>query len=415
MSANIKEKLDNLRKMREERQRLSNEITEMKQNLDTSININQQRRFANIRNGNMSSWDRHQLMMASNEQNIAEWVHNDFEEFHRDEIEKKLKTARARVLVSGIMEEADIAYNQRIQNLGVDNLETLNAAENIIQTQPQAANRKKIIINQPIQQTQPPIQQHSQIIKNNKRSLKKTQVNNKLVNNKLVNIKKEHNANENNYFDIADMNETAGMSETESDNISVLSSRAASVLGDEERCQIISEFIDLAYARIIKIMKVYFIRAMYFEYLIPEQSVITEMKNRLLGHLHIPRSKWYDRLSLKSTIEYFNINKDGKITLETAWVMKITPLYLYVSHNMVGLGKGIKNKWRKLNTHFPIFHKITNDDINIECGFINDNHTETASTQSGYTYLGTATDIDTDYEDRHITEFISSDEEYESD
>jgi len=200
------------------------------------------------------------------------------------------------------------------------------------------------------------------------------------------------------------------LSETMSSAPTALSSRAASVLGDDEKRQVISDYLDAAYSRIIKIAKVYFIRALYFDYQMPTQEEIAELKDRLLGHLHIPRTKWLTRLPLKSRIEYLNITRDGRVELATAWVMRIKGFHLYVSHDMTGLGKGVKNKWRKLTPHFPVFHKITNDDIRIDCGFGDGTGSGTETdTQSEFSELADMTDIETD------PEYTSAGEEYDSD
>jgi hypothetical protein len=189
----------------------------------------------------------------------------------------------------------------------------------------------------------------------------------------------------------------------------VLSSRAASVLGDDEKRQVISEYLDIAYARIIKIAKVYFIRALYFDYQMPTQEEIAELKDRLVGHLHIPRPKWRTRLPLKSRIEYLNITRDGRVELATAWVMRIKGFHLFVSHNMTGGGKGVKNKWRKLTPLFPVFHKITNCDIRVDCGFLDDGSCSETESQSDFSELADMTDIETDQE------YTSAGDEYDSD
>lgn len=399
----IHEKLNNLRKLKEERERLTQEISNMRETMSATA-VNQ---AGGARAPRINSWDRHQLSMAADPQTIADWVHEDFETFHQDKIENKLKTARARVLVNGIMSDAEAAYQDRVRALGVDSLESLQEAEQVIGTrrrslkasrknnplaQPHTATKRIVLTNS--NSTPVPKQVIQQVAKS--RSAKRSR-----SNARTVTQTQEYELTD------SEQEDGDGFSETSSCADTVLSSRAASVLGDDEKRVIISEFIDLAYARIIKIFKVYLIRAMYFDYLPPTQEEIAEIKDRLLGHLHIPRTKWRYRLPVKSQIEYLNITRDGRVELATAWVMRIAPFHLFVSHNMAGGGKGVKNKWRKLSPHYPVFHKITNNDINLECEFLDDE--SGADNQSEFSEMLDMTDIETD------PEYTSNGEEYDSD
>ena len=399
----IHEKLNNLRKLKEERERLTQEISNMRETMSATA-VNQ---AGGARAPRINSWDRHQLSMAADPQTIADWVHEDFETFHQDKIENKLKTARARVLVNGIMSDAEAAYQDRVRALGVDSLESLQEAEQVIGTrrrslkasrknnplaQPHTATKRIVLTNS--NSTPVPKQVIQQVAKS--RSAKRSR-----SNARTVTQTQEYELTD------SEQEDGDGFSETSSCADTVLSSRAASVLGDDEKRVIISEFIDLAYARIIKIFKVYLIRAMYFDYLPPTQEEIAEIKDRLLGHLHIPRTKWRYRLPVKSQIEYLNITRDGRVELATAWVMRIAPFHLFVSHNMAGGGKGVKNKWRKLSPHYPVFHKITNSDINLECEFLDDE--SGVDNQSEFSEMLDMTDIETD------PEYTSNGEEYDSD
>lgn len=411
MSASIQDKLANLRKLKEERERLSQEIKTMHENMSAVA-------ASAANRPRMTSWDRHQLSMAADSQTTASWVHEDFEQFHRDKIENKLKTARARVLVNGIMADADSAYEARVRALGVDNLASLQEAEQVIGTrrrslkaprkqnpllQPHTATKRIVISAEPASHNTNLAQQSRPHIAHNKSGLAKRSAKMSNSSARTTNSETDGEGDELEYEDT--LSETMNSAET------ALSSRAASVLGDDEKRQIISEFIDVAYARIIKICKVYFIRALYFDYQMPTQEEIAELKDRLLGHLHIPRPKWQTRLPLKSRIEYMNITRDGRVELATAWVMRIKGYHLYVSHNMLGGGKGVKNKWRKLSPHFPVFHKITNDDINLECGFLDGQSQSGTDSQSEFSELADMTDVETDPED----EYNSAGEEYDSD
>jgi hypothetical protein len=397
--ATIQDKLNNLRKLKEERERLTQQISDMRESAN---------HMAIKQHGpRITSWDRHQLSMAADSQTVADWVHADFETFHQDKIENKLKTARAKVLVRGIISDADAAYQDRVRALGVDNLASLQEAEGVIGTrnrslkasrknnplvQPHTATKRIVLTDS--NSTPVPKQVIQQVAKS--RSAKRSR-----SNARTVTQTQEYELTD------SELEDGDGFSETSSCADTVLSSRAASVLGDDEKRVIIGEFIDLAYARIIKICKVYFIRAMYFDYQMPTQEEIAEIKERLLGHLHIPRTKWRDRLPVKSQIEYLNITRDGSVELATAWVMRVAPHHLFVSHNVIGCGRGVKNKWRKLSPHYPVFHKITNDDINVECGFLDAE--SGADSQSEFSELAEMTDIETD------PEYTSDGEEYESD
>lgn len=411
MSASIQEKLANLRKLKEERERLSQEIKTMQENMSATA-------IASANRPRITSWDRHQLSMAADTQKTASWVQEDFENFHRDKIENKLKTARARVLVNGIMSDAESAYQARVRALGVDNLASLQEADQVIGTrkrslkaarnnpllQPHTATKRIVISADPQMPTNNLAQQQrpnpgKRKSRSAKGSAKVSSIGARNTNNEIEDYKSEDEFMEGE----DDQSETMSSAET------ALSSRAASVLGDDDKRQVISEYIDLAYAKIIKIVKVYFIRSMYFDYQMPTQPEIAEMKDRLLGHLHIPRTKWQDRLPLKSRIEYLNITRDGRVELATAWVMRIKGYHLFVSHDMTGGGKGVKNKWRKLSPHFPVFHKITNSDINTDCGFRDNNSGTDTSSQSDYSELADMTDIETD------PEYNSACEEYDSD
>ena len=411
MSASIQDKLANLRKLKEERERLSQEIKTMQENMSAVA-------ASAANRPRMTSWDRHQLTMAADSQKVADWVHEDFEQFHRDKIENKLKTARAKVLVNGIMADADSAYEARVRALGVDNLASLQEAEQVIGTrrrslkaphkqnpllQPHTATKRIVISAEPAPTNTNLAQQSRPNIAHNKSGSAKRLGKMSSSSARTTNSETDGEGDELEYEDT--------LSETQSCAETVLSSRAASVLGDDEKRQIISEFLDSTYAQIIKIVKVYFIRALYFDYQMPTQEEIAELKDRLLGHLHIPRQKWQTRLPLKSRIEYMNITRDGRVELATAWVMRIKGYHLYVSHNMSGGGKGVKNKWRKLSPHFPVFHKITNDDINLECGFIDDQDQSGTDSQSEFSELVDMTDIETDPEN----EYNSAGEEYDSD
>ena len=423
MSASIQEKLANLRKLKEERERLSQEIKTMQENM--TLNAAAQ---AGANRPRITSWDRHQLSMAADTQTTASWVQEDFENFHRDKIENKLKTARARVLVSGIMSDADAAYQARIRALGVDNLASFQEAEQVIGTrkrslkaarnnpllQPHTAT-KRIVINAGPHTNNtnlaPQFRPNPGQRKSRSAKLNKSDARTKNTENEEYESENELLDGEDDLSETMIGAETALSSRAASPSLqsSALSSRAASVLGDNEKCQVISEYIDLAYARIIKIVKVYFIRALYFDYQMPTHPEIAEIKDRLLGHLHIPRTKWQERLPLKSRIEYLNITRDGRVELATAWVMRIKGYHLFVSHDMTGGGRGVKNKWRKLTPHFPVFHKITNSDIRIDCGFLDANSGTDTSSQSDYSELADMTDIETD------PEYSSAGEEYDSD
>lgn len=424
--ANIQEKLANLRKLKAERERLTQQINEMR---DSANHMAMKQHGPRITN----SWDRHQLSMAADSQRVADWVQEDFQTFHQDKIENKLKTARARVLVSGIISDADAAYEARVRALGVDNLASLQEAKGVIGTRRRSLKRsqqqtnplskphtatKRIVIADPINATNLAQQPRENPGQQKSRSAKRQQSTSRFANRQY---QEQDSESEDEYDETNSMVSTSDGAATELSSraaspgaeSSALSSRAASVLGDDDKRAIISEFIDLAYARIIKICKVYFIRGMYFDYQMPTQQEIFEIKDRLLGHLHIPYSKWLVRLPLKSQIEYLNITRDGRVELATAWVMRIKGYHLFVSHNMVGLGKGIKNKWRKLTPHFPVFHKITNNDINIECGFLDvESGTDT---HSEFSELAEMTDIETDSETDPGNKYMSTGEEYESD
>jgi hypothetical protein len=366
--------------------------------------------------------------MATDSQRVADWVQEDFQTFHRDKIENKLKTARARVLVNGIMADADAAYEARVRALGVDNLASLHEADGIIGTRRRSlkAPRKQNPLLQPHTTTKRIVisadtapantnlaQQPRSHLAYKKSGSAKRSAKMSSSSARTTNSETDGDEDELEYNDTLSENSssrsTALSSRAASPSLqsSALSSRAASVLGDDEKRVVISEFIDLAYARIIKICKVYFIRALYFDYQMPSQEEIAELKDRLLGHLHIPRQKWHERLPLKSRIEYMNITRDGRVELATAWVMRVKGYHLFVSHNMLGGGKGVKNKWRKLSPHFPVFHKITNDDINLECGFLDDD--SQSGSQISDSELADMTDIETDLE------YNSSGEEYDSD
>ena len=143
----IQDKLNNLRKLKEERERLSQQISNMRDTM-TATAIAQ---AGGARAPRINSWDRHQLSMAADPQTIADWVHEDFETFHQDKIENKLKTARARVLVNGIMSDAEAAYQDRVRALGVDNLASLREAEQVIGTRRRSlkANRQQNPLLQP--------------------------------------------------------------------------------------------------------------------------------------------------------------------------------------------------------------------------------------------------------------------------
>ena len=425
MSASIQEKLANLRKLKEERERLSQEIKTMQENMSAVA-------ASGANRPRITSWDRHQLSIAADTQTTASWVQEDFENFHRDKIENKLKTARARVLVNGIMSDADSAYQARVRALGVDNLASLQEADQVIGTrkrslkaprknpllQPHTATKRIVISTDPQVSTNNLAQQHGPNQRQRKSRSAKRSAKKSSSGARTTNPQTQDEVEYGTDSELADemeddLSETMSSAETEhrsrDASPTALSSRAASVLGDDEKRQIISEYIDMAYARIIKITKVYFIRALYFDYQMPTQEEIAEMKERLLGHLHIPRPKWRARLPLKSQIEYLNITRDGRVELAKAWVMRIKGFHLFVSHDMTGLGKGVKNKWRKLTPHFPVFHKITNSDINTDCGFRDANHNTETESQSDYSELADMTDIETD------SEYTSAGEEYDSD
>jgi len=471
MSASIQEKLGNLRRMKEERERLSKEIKTIQENITISAAAQ-----AGARSPRITSWDRHQLSIAADTQTTADWVNEDFQNFHRDKIENKLKTARARVLVQGVMSDADAAYQSRVRSLGVDNLASLQDADGIIATrkkslksqrknpliQPHTATKRIVISADPSTNTNNLAHQLRPNPAQSKiRSAKMSSSSSRIpftlnynptpggrielcsndpsfaqrriggmsdprdwANNPVSAVSNSGNQDVEDEleYEIEDKSENE-MEDNISETLScppteqrsrdasptALSSRAASVLGDDEKRQVISEYLDIAYARIIKIAKVYFIRALYFDYQMPTQEEIAELKDRLVGHLHIPRPKWRTRLPLKSRIEYLNITRDGRVELATAWVMRIKGFHLFVSHNMTGGGKGVKNKWRKLTPHFPVFHKITNCDIRVDCGFLDDGSCSETESQSDFSELADMTDIETDQE------YTSAGEEYDSD
>ena len=409
--ANIQDKLANLRKLKEERERLTQQISEMRESA-THMAMKQH-------GPRMTSWDRHQLSMAADSQRVADWVQEDFEQFHRDKIETKMKTARARVLVNGIMADADSAYEDRVRALGVDNLASLREAEQVIGTRRRSlkANSKHNPLLKPHTATKRIVISADQTTTNLAQQSRENPGQQKTGSAKRLGKMSSNSARTTNSETDGEEDEIINSEyeddETQSCAETVLSSRAASVLGDDEKRQVISEFIDSAYAQIIKICKVYFIRALYFDYQMPSQEEIAELKDRLLGHLHIPRQKWQSRLPLKSRVEYMNITRDGRVELATAYVMRIKGYHLFVSHNMTGWGKGVKNKWRKLSPHFPVFHKLTNDDINLECGFLDDQTQSGTDSQSEFSELADMTDVETDPEDED--EYNSAGEEYDSD
>lgn len=295
----LNDKLANLRKLKAESTELRIQIEQMKQEQEFNTHMNTPIK-------RLDSYDKHRTRLAADPTQVAEWVQRDFQEFNGEIIEKKLKTERAKVMLNGIMQEADHEYNKAIRVIGIDNLSSTDDARQLV-TQ-NHNNTKRILIRNP---------------------------------------------------EISDTRASTPISS------------APSLLDDEDLREIINEFIDWSYSRIIKIVKVYIIRAKLFLFDHPDPDEITELKQRLEGHMHMTRSQW-SRLPLKSRIEYLAI-QNNKVKLLSGWIMKITPCHLFITHKTIGWGSGMAfRKWKKLNHYFPIFHKISNDDINYECE-INEN------------------------------------------
>jgi hypothetical protein len=190
----------------------------------------------------------------------------------------------------------------------------------------------------------------------------------------------------------------------------------------------INQYINRCYELIIKVVKVYIIRASMRGYLLPTQREVDNMKERLEGYILVPRSK---RKSLYTgcRIYYMDIvdacpNYTGDFTAKCveAWVVRqrkgrvlvTTDKYFCKPANRV-TSHGQVHCMKVINFKYPIFRKLTDNDIQSECiANIPPTYHEHSSAESDSEYSSayelseTEPESEDEYQDKYIDEYAES-------
>ncbi len=314
----MKNKLAELRRLKEESHALQSRIINQQAQMQHQVAVQSRQRTTPQHgdNGYIDSYS-HFLRRLNDPDLIGNMVVQDFNRLNEHAIENKLRVQRSRVLINNLMSEADVAYQDKIAGLAIDDISSRQQAESIATQTPKRGNYnvKRVIIT-PLTNT-----------------------------------------------------------ESQDEEVEPLDES----IDDNTRWHI-NQYINQCYELIIKVVKVYIIRASMRGYLLPTQREVDNMKARLEGHILIPRSK---RKSLHTgcRIYYMDIvdscpNYTGDFTANCveAWVVRqrkgrvlvTTDKYFCKPANRVS-SQGQVHCMKVINFKYPIFRKLTDNDIQREC------------------------------------------------
>jgi hypothetical protein len=322
MSASTKNKLAELRRLKEESHTLQSRIINQQAQMQHQVAVQSHNRA--IPHGQDGYADSYSLFLHKlhDPDLIGNMVVQDFNRLNEHAIENKLRVQRSRVLINNLMSEADVAYQDKISGLAIDDIADRQHAETILtEEKPKRGNTnniKRVIVAQP----------------------------------------KTESLDEATVSDVESMDESI----------------------DDDTRWYINQYINRCYELIIKVIKVYLIRASMRGYLLPKQRDVANMKERLEGHVLVP---WSKRKSLYTgcRIYYMDIvdacpNYTGDFTANCveAWVVRqrkgrvlvTTDKYFCKPANRVS-SQGQVVCMKVINFKYPIFRKLTDNDIQSEC------------------------------------------------
>lgn len=330
MSDSIKNKLAELRRLKEESRALQSRILNQQANMQHQVAVQSRQRSA-IDGHDVGDSYSHFLHRLHDPDLIGNLVIQDFNKLNEMAIENRLKVQRSRVLINNLMSQADIAYQDKIAGLAIDNISDRLHAESLIKQHPSNGNQcnkiKRVIVSESIE----PVARRKR--------------------------------------------DTKTVSECEDSEVEPLGEDI-----DEDTRWHINEYINRCYELIIKVIKVYIIRASMRGFLLPNQRDIEVMKSWLEGHVLIP---WSKRKSLYTgcRIYYMDIvdicpSYTGDFTVKCveAWVIKqhkgrlliTTDKYFCKLANRLS-SQGQLFCLKVINFKYPIFRKLTDKDIRDEC------------------------------------------------
>ncbi len=323
MSDSVKSKLAELRRLKEESHALQTRIINQQTQMQHQVAIQPRHRTSPHQgdNGNMDSYS-HFLRRMNDPDLIGNMVIQDFNRINEQAIENKLRVQRSRVLINNLMSQADLAYQDKVAGLAIDDIPDRQRAESIMTTK--GKNIKRVIVAPAQQNTA----QHS--------------------------------------------------TESDEDTSSAVEPLDDSI--DDYTRWHINQYINRCYELVIKVVKVYIIRASMRGYLLPTRREVDNMKAWLEGYILVPRSK---RKSLYTgcRIYYMDIvdtcpNYTGDFTAKCVegWVVRqkrgrvlvTTDKYFCKPANMVS-SQGQVHCMKVINFKYPIFRKLTDNDIQSEC------------------------------------------------
>ena len=327
MSDNIRNKLAELRRLKEESHALQSRILNQQASMQHQVAV-QSRQREYIDGGDSYS---HFLHRLHDPELIGNLVVQDFNKLNEMAIENKLRVQRSRVLINNLMSQADTAYQDKIAGLAIDNIADRQHAESLVKSHPSNGNLcnkiKRVIVSGPMEP-----------VLGRKRTAKT-------------------------------------VTESEDSEIEPLGEDI-----DEDTRWHINEYINRCYELIIKVIKVYIIRASMRGFQLPTQRDIEVMKAWLEGYILVP---WSKRKSLYTgcRIYYMDIvdtcpSYTGDFTVKCveAWVIKqhkgrlliTTDKYFCKLANRVS-SQGQLLCLKVINFKYPIFRKLTDKNIREDC------------------------------------------------
>jgi hypothetical protein len=379
MSASMKNKLAELRRLKEESNALQSRIINQQAQMQHQVAVQSRLRTTPQQgdNGHMDSYSLF-LRRLNDPDLIGNMVIQDFNRINEHAIENKLRVQRSRVLINNLMSEADVAYQDKIACLAIDDISDRQHAESMVE------------------------QKHRR---------------GKVSNIKRVIVTPQQNA------ESRDDEESSSEVEPLDESI------------DEETRWHVNQYINRCYELIIKVVKVYIIRASMRGYLLPTQREVDNMKARLEGHMLIPRSK---RKSLYTgcRIYYMDIvdacpNYTGDFTAKCveAWVVRqrkgrvlvTTDKYFCKPANRVS-SQGQVHCMKVINFKYPIFRKLTDNDIQRECianipppAPIASSSESESEYSSAYELSETEPESEDEYQSEYQDEYAESESENDND
>lgn len=326
----MKSKLAELRRLKEESHALQSRILNQQAHMQHQVAVQSRHRSA-IAGQDVGDSYSNFLHRLHDPDLIGNLVVQDFNKLNELAIENKLRVQRSRVLINNLMSQADIAYQDKIAGLAIDNIADRQHAELLVKPHPSNRSDKNHIKRVIVSESVEPVARR-----------------------KLA---------------------TKTVTESEDSEVEPLGEDI-----DEDMRWHINEYINRCYELIIKVIKVYIIRASMRGFQLPTQRDIEVMKAWLEGYILVP---WSKRKSLYTgcRIYYMDIvdtcpSYTGDFTVKCveAWVIKqhkgrllvTTDKYFCKLANRVS-SQGQLLCLKVINFKYPIFRKLTDRDIRENC------------------------------------------------